>query len=443
MASRKKKPKKKSPPKPKSKKLSSVKVRSKVSTSRKSKKSVKSKSSLKVVTLRAKAKKKTSKKAVKKKAAKKLQKSETTYSLVTLDAISRKVIKPKIGQQIFFAWKSSKGKIYPIESQYSQAYYKTDAEGLIRSFKAGSPSAYNVYKELTKETSKVIDKYGNLVDEVKVDKHTGEVRTIFRWKITGRNTRKGQSVSIQSVTKGFIMPLTRGFPSLEPREIPIGGYKKVKVTYKRGYAEPQYIGRFQGDSIRTALEKVLPNVSTKELRRKNIKTLVVLGFIDIYKPENPYLEDTPDWHDREKWSRKIWKDKSVRRFKCAASVPVLMDFVSRTATQFRQSFSTQGLRITSLVDLEEAVERQSVVDNVIFEGIDPVASKIIETPRSGVRYHLGVEGRAGKHVPADKYFPVRYEAMGGEPSDRTGSKYDTIMDMYLSINALKKSTAED
>jgi hypothetical protein len=418
-------------------------VRSKGSTSKSGKKSSKSKSSSKAAGSRP-GKKKVSKakvsktklakeKAALKKSKKVAQASDTSdYALVALDAVTRKVTRPKKGDQVFFAWKSRHGKLYPIESQYSQAYYKTDADGIIAAFKAGSPLAYNVYKQLTKDVSTVLDKDGKPVNETAIDRKTGEVKTLFRWKITGRDLRKAQSVSVHSVM-GFQTPLTRGFTPQEPREIPHGGYVKVPVTFGKEPRQLYYLGRFTGDSIRDTLSYILPDVTTEELARRGIKVLGVDGYVDAYRPENPYAEESLDWEDREKWANKIWKDSKVRRFRVAAAVPSLMDFASRVSTAFRTSFSSQGLRVTSLLELEDAEERQRNLDETVFKLLDPVWPSIIENPRAGVRYKLSAPGREGQDVPARKYFPMRYEADGESATDREGSKYETVLALTLSI----------
>lgn len=353
------------------------------------------------------------------------------YSLVALDAVSRKPIKPKRGQQVFFAWKSSRGKLYPIESQYSQAFYKSDAEGILAAFKAGSPESYNVYKQLTQAVSKVLDKDGKPVTETKLLK-SGEVKTIYRWKVTGRDLRKPQSVSVHSVT-GFQAPLTRGFTPQEPREIPQGKYIRVPVTFGKAKRQFYSVGRFTGDSIRDTLKRILPDVTTAELARRGIKVLGVDGYIDAYRPENPYAEETEDWADREKWTRRIWKDSNVRRFHVGAAVPSLMNFASRTATAFRQAFSSQGLRVTSLMELEEAEARQAELDETVFHLLPPVWPSIINHPMAGVRYKLSAGAKAGKDVSARKYFPMRYEADGESATDREGSKYETVLELTLSI----------
>ncbi len=408
MASKKKQKKtaKKKVPKQKLKKPSSGKVRSKGSTSTKRKKSATSKKSSKADT--------------------------SDFTLVTLDPITRKVTTPKTGKQVFFAWKSRQGKLYPIDSQYSQAYYKTDAEGIKAAFKAGTPLAYNVYKQLTKDVSKVKDKDGNAVTETVTDKKTGSVKTLFRWKVTGRNLRHAQSVAVHSIA-GFISPLTRGFVPQVSKEIPQGSYLKVPVTF--GKTKRQYFGpiRFTGDSIRDTLKQLLPDVTTADLVRRRIRTLGVDGIIDAYRPENPYAEDTPDFIHRENWAKKIWKDSSVRRFHVGAQVPSLMNFASRVATAFRTAFSSQGLRVTSLVELEDAEERQYALDTGPFRLLDPIWPSIIEQPLSGVRYRLSVPGREGKFVSARKYFSMRYEADGREATDRAGSKYATVLELTLSI----------
>ncbi len=423
--------------KPKSKKPSSVKVRSRASTSTKGKKSLKSKKSSKAGISKSKAKAAKKKLLKEKKALSRSKKAVQTscqsdYSLVTLDAVSRKVVSPKKGQQVFFAWKGKQGKLYPIESQYSQAYYKTDADGIKAAFKAGSPLAYNVYKQLTKDVATVMDKDGKPVTETRLIKQTGEVKTIFRWKITGRDLRKPQSVAVHSVS-GFQTPLTRGFMPQEPREIPHGGYMKVPVTFGKAPRQFYYMGRFTGDSIRDTLAYILPDVTTAELSQRGVRVLGVDGYVDAYRPENPYAEDTLDWHDRERWANKVWKDSKVRRFHVGAAVPSLMDFASRTATAFRQAFSTQGLRVTSLLELEDAEERQRDIDETRFKMLPPVWPYVIEHPQAGVRYKLSAGNRAGKDVSARNYFPMRYEADGESASDREGSKYETVLALTLSI----------
>jgi len=443
MATKKKSKTKSKPRKPKSKKPSLGKVRSKVSIGAKSKKSLKSKKSSKGVISKKKkvAKKKTTKKKVskakqvKQKAliakAKPAKKALTgsEYTLVTLHAETGKVIAPRKGQQVFFAWKSRRGKLYPIESQYSQSYHKADAEGITKAFKAGSPQAYNVYKELTHDVSMVLDKDGNSVREVRFDKQ-GKEKPIYRWKITGRNVRRAQSTSVHSLEK-FLTPLTRGFTPQEPKEIPIGGYVKIPVTFGKSKPIAYHVGRFTGDSIRDTLKHVLPDTSTSELMKKGIRTLIVSCEILAHKPENPYLEDTPDGEDWERWASKIWKDGSVRRFTTAVSVPTLMDFASRTATGFRRAFSSQGLRVTSLVALKEAESAQKNLDKTVFRLLPPVWDSVIQSPQAGVRYKLGTPGRSGKSVPADKYFPLRYEGGTGEAIQ--DPKHQTVLELNISI----------
>lgn len=445
MASKKKS--KKTPIKPlkrKSGKPSSAKAPSRASTSIRKKKSPTSKKSSKVASSKTKAKKspkkisKAQKHAQEKKVLSKAKKAApaltaSDFTLVTLDAKTRRVITPKRGTQVFFAWKSRQGKIYPIESQYSQAYYKTDAEGILQAFRAGSPDAYNTYKELTQDVSMVLDKEGKPVIETGKDRKTGEVRNLYRWKLTGRNVRHAQSIAVASVKGGFITPLSRGFTAQEPREIPSGDYIKVPVTFGKAKRVLYHCGSFVGDSIRDALKRVLPDTTTAELARRGIKTLGVDGFVDAYRPENPYAEETPDWEDREKWANKIWKDSPVRRFRVGAQVPSLMDFASRVATGFRTSFSSQGLRVTSLVGLEEAEDRAREMDDTVFKLLDPIWPSVILEPQAGVRYKLSVKGREGAFVSARKYRPMRYEATEGEASDRPGSKYATRLELYLSI----------
>lgn len=432
MASKKKSKKKakKIPHRSKSKKPSSAKARSKGLTTSKRKKSHKSKKSLKAVSSKA----ASSKHKIALKRAKKAIPVSTSsdYSLVTLDAVTRKVTSPKKGKQVFFAWKNRQGKLYPIESQYSQSYLKTDAEGIVKAFKAGSPSTYNVYKQLTKNVSTVLDKSGKPVTETRLIKATGEVKTIFRWKLTGRNLHKAQSTSIHSVL-GFQTPLTRGFTPQVPREIPQGGYQKVPVTFGKAKRQFYSLGRFTGDSIRDTLKYVLPDVTTSELAKRRIRILGVDGYIDAYRPENPYAEDSLDWLDRENWSRKIWKDSNVRRFQVGAAVPSLMDFASRVSTAFRKSFSSQGLRVTSLLELEEAEERQMALDETVFKLLDPVWPSIIEEPSAGVKYKISHKARFGEYVSARKYRPMRYEADGESATDRAGSKYETVLALTLSI----------
>lgn len=418
--------------KPKSKKPSSAKARSKGLTSTKGKKSVKSKKSSKGASSKIKAKQDKEKAALKRSKKAIASSTSSDYSLVALDAVSRRVISPKKGQQVFFAWKDKRGKLYPIESQYSQAYYKTDADGIRAAFKAGSPLAYNVYKQLTKDVSTVMDKDGKPVTESRTIKATGEVKTLFRWKVTGRDLRKAQSISVHSV-KGFQTALSRGFTAQEPREIPQGGYQKVPVTFGKTPRKYFYLGKFTGDSIRDTLSYVLPDVTSDELAQRGIRTLGVDGIIDAHRPANPYSEDTDDWIDRENWARKIWKDSTVRRFHVGAAVPSLMDFASRISTAFRTSFSSQGLRVTSMLELVEAEDRQKHLDRTVFKLLDPVWPSIIKEPRSGVRYKLSVKGRAGELVSARKYFPMRYEADGESATDRKGSPYETVLELTLSI----------
>lgn len=368
--------------------------------------------------------------------------SKASYTLITIDAKTRKVITPKTGRQIFFAWKDAQGKIYPIESQYSQAYYKTDAVGILAAFKAGSPEAYNVYQQLTKEVSMVLDRDGNRVTETRFDRSTGEERTLFRWKITERNLRRGQRVTVQSVKEGYTLALTRGFPKLDPKEIATGQYVKVPVLFGRVArgTKPFYAGRFTGSSIREMLSHILPDVTTETLSRKGIRTLAVSGYIDVYKPLNPYLEDTPDYYDREKWANKIWKNENVRRFIVGANVLALMDFASRASTGFRMAFSRHGLRVTSLIELEEAESQQRDIDEntPAFRLAAPVWTSIIKRPRAGVRYRMGTAGGlGGKHVSAAKYHPLSYEADGEKGTDRPGSRYETVFDLHLLINGLK------
>ncbi len=410
MASKKKSKKqsKKKPLKPKSKKPSSGKARSKGSISTKGKKSPSLKRSSKAGL------------------------SKASYTLVTLHPKTRKVIKPRKGAQVFFAWKSPQGKLYPIESQYSQAYSVADAKGILAAFKAGSPEAYNVYKQLTTNVSKVVDKDGNAVTETRLDKKTGAVKTLYRWKLTGRALHKPQSTSIHSVT-GFLTPLTRGFTPQVSKEIPTGHYVKIPITFGKEKRRYFTVGRFTGDSIRDAIKRVLPDTTPSQLARRRIKVLGVDGYIDAYRPDNPYAEETPDWEDRENWTRKIWKDSNIRRFHVGATVSSLMDFASRVATGFRHSFSGQGLRVTSLLSLEEAEARQRHIDETIFRMEEPVWPKIINHPEAGVRYKLNVKGKGGKDVPARKYFPMRYEADGESATDKAGSRYETVLVLTLSI----------
>ena len=351
-----------------------------------------------------------------------------------MDAATRRVIIPKKGQQVFFAWKSRHGKLYLIESQYSQAYYKSDADGILSAFRAGSPDAYNVYKQLTQDVSRVLDKHGNEVTETRHDKKTGKDKVLYRWKLTGRDPRKGQSVSIHSVAQGFTAPLTRGFPSVPPREIPSGSYIKVPVTWgRKTKAKMVTVGRFTGDSIYDIMKHVRPDTTTAVLAKKRIKVLYVDGYVDAYRPANPYSEDSTDYADREAWANKIWKGSNVRRFSVAGTVSSLMNFASRIATEFRKSFSRVGLRVTSLVGLEEAEATQEELDRTVFRGEDPIWPSIIEHPKAGVRYKLSAKGKSGADVSARKYFPMRYEAYGGEPTDAKGTPYETVLVLTLSI----------
>jgi len=398
--------------------------------SRKGKKSSKSKSSSKVVTSKT-----SKKKAATKKPAHTAAKAATRsdFTLVTLDAATRKVVTPKKGKQVFFAWKSRQGKIYPIESQYSQAYNKSDAVGILAAFKSGTPDAYNTYRELTKEVSHVLDKDGSRVTETRTDKKTGKKKTIFRWKLTGRDVRRKQSVAVLSVAEGFRTPLTRGFPESVPREIPIGDYLKIPVSFGKTKPVLYHCGSFVGDSIWDTLKHVLPDVTTAELSRRRIATLIIEGYVDAYRPLNPYEEGTEDFADREKWASKIWKDAPIRRFRVAAQAPSLMNFASRVATGFRTAFSRQGLRVTSLVELEEAEERAIAYDETVFRASAPIWPLVIRRPLAGVKYRMSVRGSEGTHVSARKYFPMRYEASGGEASDKPGTRYATRLDLFLSI----------
>lgn len=394
--------------KSKSKKPSLGKARSKVLITRKSKKLVKSKKSSKVG----------------------ISKKEQ-FTLVTLNAKTRKVITPKKGQQVFFAWKSSQGKIYPIESQYSQTYYKSDAEGIIRAFKAGAPEAYNVYKELTHDVSTVIDSDGNRVKEFKIDKE-GNKKPLYRWKVTGRNVRQKQSVSVRSI-KRFRTPLTIGFPSSDPKDIPIGHYNVVPVARKGKKVEPTYVGRFTGDSIRDTLEKVLPDSYTEDLVKRRVKSLIVDCLIKAHRPENPYLEDTTDGEEWERWANKVWPKTPVRDFSVSLSVSTLMNFASVVSTGIRQLFSSQGLRVTSLVALENNEKAQKRNDQTIFKTFQPWWQTLIQRPPGGVRYKLSAPGKGGQFVPANKYFPLRYEGGTKEALQQPGEKYATILELWLHI----------
>ncbi len=365
--------------------------------------------------------------------AKRIKTSVTEdYTLITLDAETRKPVTPKQGKQIFFAWKDAQGKIYPIESQNSQAYYKTDADGIRAAFRAGSPDAYNVYKVLTKTASTILDKDGNPVTETHFNKQTGEVKKLFRLKITGRKFGKGVMVAVHSVT-GFLLPLTRGVSKQLAREIPLGSYVKIPVTYGNAPRKVSELLRFTGGSIRDMMNGILPDTTTAELVRRGIRMLEVNGMIQAYRPENPYAEETLDFYDREKWADKIWKGSQVRSFRVDALVPSLVNFASRVATGFRKSFSRQGLRITSMVELEEAEDRQRLLDETIFKLLDPIWPSVILEPQNGVRYKLSAKGKHGEPVPAGKYFPMRYEAGSGEPVEAPGSSYETVMTLTLSI----------
>jgi hypothetical protein len=321
---------------------------------------------------------------------------------------------------------------------YSQKYFKSDADGILKSFKAGDPSAFVLYKQLTKTASFHYDKKGEKVLDTRKDRK-GKTVKVFRWKLTARKPKKRQSPAIHDV-KGFIAPLAVGFNEFEAKEIPKGGFIKVKVDEARrggkGYKtaiKPTIIGPFIGDSIRETIEHIIPSMGLKEQIKKKVKSLIVSGFVMVYKPENPYKAGTADFKAREEWSEAVWKGGSVRRFNVGANIHRLVNFATVLASSIRTSMSHEGVRVSSALHLRNSEAIQKKRDITIFQplGFPPVWPLIINEPPSGVT------DVNGNFLPATEYLPLRYEGDQEWPIHKNKSKFATKIILHLGIRAAK------
>ena len=435
-------------PKPKSKPRSSGKKQQKVVAKKKKPKSTKPKSSLKAVSSKV---KKVAKKAVKKVAKKVVKKAPqqkvlttANYKLVTLDPKTRKKITPKRGQEVFYAWQGPRGKLDIITDKFSQPYYVSDATGILKAFKQGDPQAFVVYSQLTRQVDYTVDEKGKKVPIYKKGKD-GKLVKKHRQKLTGRKLRQKQRPAVHSV-KGFETPLGLGFHSYEKREIPKGGFITVPVqppSRKTVLSKlaPKLIGPFVGDTIRDTIERLRPSMDLPYMIKNHISGIGVSGFVMLYRPKNPYKAGTPEYAEREAWSRQVWKDGEERRINIGCAIHKLVNFAKVLSQSIRESMSREGIRVTSAYTLREIEQKQFEIDNTDFEDSQPIWQKIIQAPPGGPvnrddepikACDGGISGDEGPF-----FTPLRYEHEDGRPIHKNNSVYATRIMLSLALRARK------
>ncbi len=329
--------------------------------------------------------------------------------------------KPKKGDEVFYGLRSSRGKITRLDSKFSQPYAKTDFDGIKRTFKAGSPDSFQVFQQKTRQVLK--DKSGKPIYGKSKD---GTPFKQYRYKLTGKRRKAKQKTLIMGV-KGY-KQASVGYTTKTAREstkkivmLPVGSSKRSKPIY------------LTGETIKDTIKNLKPNITVKQMVKKKLYHLSVHGDISITRPKNPYRAGSGAWKERDVWANRIWGKSTAIKIPFAKVIDRLANFSDSLSTAIRQALSYQGLRVTSLINLQQAEARAEEEDDANREagkGFAARAHKVISAP-------VLKKSKSDIRKGADTYIPLRPENSEDAPIHAYKSVYNAGISIRMTVEGRK------
>ncbi len=335
--------------------------------------------------------------------------------------------RPKKGEEIFYGLRSRRGKITKLDSKFSQAYAKTDYTGLKASFRAGDPSSFQIFQQQTRHILK--DKSGKPVYATKhgeIVYKAGKPVKLYKYKLTGKRRGVAQRAVIMGI-EGY-KQASIGFTKKTAREsakkiilLPVGSRKRSKPIF------------ITGETIKDTVRNLKPDITIKQMVKRKLYTLSVHGDILISKPKNPYKIGSDDWARREDWANSIWGNSTSLKLSFAKVIDRLANFSDSLSVAIREAISYQGLRVTSLVNLQQAEARAEAEDAVMQQDgrrFAPRAGKVIRAP-------VMKKSKSDVRKSADTYIPLRPENMEDAPIHPYKSVYNAGISIRMTIEGRK------
>ncbi len=183
-----------------------------------------------------------------------------------------------------------------------------------------------------------------------------------------------------------------------------------------------------GDTIKDTVKNLRPDIGTRDMVKRGIHRLGVYGAVTLSRPGNPNRKGTDEHAEREAWLNRIWGASATIQVSFSRTIDRLANFADALAVTIREALSNQGLRFTSLMNLQSiydtAVEQDDAM-RTAGKRFRPVAGKILQRPATS------------HNRTAEELLPLRPENEFGSPHYKNKSKYNAGVKLNLTVEALK------